>query len=240
MTTYPSPNPYYQQPLAPTAPFRPTSVTTLAIIGIIFGGLGVLCKPAILAFSFMPQPANNPAVAMQKQMMTWNIVNTAVGTAISALLLAAAVGSLSLKPWARKGMLSYAAVAVVMNVVGLVVALVWVVPMMHEVQRQIAQQQAGRGGPPPQQMAALMQTAGTVGAVLGFVVTMIFPVVLWYFLTRPYVVAAFTGGAAPPSGPYGEGYPAPYGGAYPGAPAPQGYYAPPPPAPPGSYPPPRG
>jgi hypothetical protein len=239
MTTYPTPNPYYP-PLAPTAPFRPTSVTAMAIIGIIFGGLGVLCKPAVLAFSFVPQPANSPAVAMQHQMMTWNVINTVVGTAISALLLAAAIGSLSLKPWARKGMLAYAAAAVVMNVAGLVVSLIWVVPMMQEVQQQMIQQQAGRGGPPPPQMAAIMQAAGKVGAVLGFVFTMIFPVLLGYFYTRPHVVAAFGGQGGGPPGPYGGGYSAPYGGIYPGAPAQQGYYAPPPAPPPGSYPPPQG
>src|SRR5438045_7847859 len=128
-------------------------------------------------------------------------------------------------------MLAYAMAAIVMNVVVLVVGIVWILPRMLEAQQQvIAQQQRGRGNVPPAQMASIMQTAGTVTTVLTFIVTMIFPLVLWYFYTRPNVVGAFEGGGGgpPPAGPYGG----PYGG-YPAAPVPGAYYTPPPP---GTYP----
>ena len=238
MTTYPSPQQQYY-PTPQPAGARPGSVTALAIIGIVFGGIGVLCKPFSVVALFLPQPAPNPMVDMQKEMMAWNLANAGIGTLISILLLAAAIGALLLKAWARKGMLAYAGVAIVMNVVGLVVGLAYVVPRMRQAQEQMMQQQGGANLPPG--MASIMQTAGAVGTVVWFILAMVFPVMVFYFFTRDNVKAAFEPGAGfPTGGPYGGGgYPAPYGGAYPGAPAGSYYAQPPPPAPPDSYPPPR-
>ena len=58
MTQYPGPSypphvPGYQTPSTPSAPARPTAVTVLAIFGIIFGALGVLCKPLGLLAVFV-------------------------------------------------------------------------------------------------------------------------------------------------------------------------------------------
>ena len=235
MTQYPGPQhptqfPAYQSPQTPTAKPRPTSVTVLAIIGIIFGGLGVLCKPLSLAAIFIPQPTPNPVVDMQKEMMGFNLANTAVGTAVSVLLLASSIGCLSLKPWARKGMLAYAGLAIVLTVVGGIITAVWVMPRMFEAQQQ-AMAQAGGGGPPPQFTNAV-QSASKVGAVVGGLVALVYPSCLLYFFTRPNVRSAFGDPAFP-------GYSTPQYGAPPyGAPPPGGYYAnQPPQPPPGQYPP---
>ena len=221
MTTYPAP----QQPNygPPPAGGRPGVVTAFAIIGIVFGGLGLLCKPFSLIALFVPQAGPNPAVDMQKDLMGWTLFSAVAGTLISILLLASSIGALSLKPWARKGLLAYAAVAVLMNLVNIVVSIIWIMPKMKTMQEQMIKQQ----GTAPPGMAAIMQGAGTAGAVIGFLITMIFPLLLLYFFTRPNVVAAFEGGGMPPGG-YGAG---PYGG----APAAGGYYA----QPPGSFPPPQ-
>ena len=244
MTQYPGPSypapgapPGYQPDYGrPAASYRPTPITVLAIFGIIFGGMGLLCKPLGLAVAFMPQPPGaNPAMAMQRELLPWNLANAGIGTVISVLLLASAIGSLSLKPWARKGMLAYAGLAVVMSLVTLVVTIVWVVPKMHDMQQQIMLQSGGRGGPPPAQMATIMQAAGTAGAVIAFIIALIFPAFILYLYTRPHIVAAFEG-TAPPAG-YGAG---PYGAPAYGAPQP-GYYAgQPPQSPPGSWPPQQG
>jgi hypothetical protein len=214
MTQYPGPQPTqfpgYQLPTTPTPPLRPTSVTVLAIIGIIFGGLGIFCKPVGVVGLFIPQPAGaNPMLDLQKQMMAWNVANAVVGTLVSVLLLASSIGSLYLKPWARKGMLAYAALAVVLTLVGGVVSVVWVLPKVQEAQRQMMAQQAGRGAAPPAQMMNVMQVAGTAGAVIGIGLALIFPIAIGYYYTRPAVKAAFegTGAAFPP----GHGGPPQYG-----------------------------
>ena len=223
MTTYPQGNQQYSPTPQPRDP-RPGSVTALAIIGIVFGGGGLLCKPLSVAFLFLPQPQPNPAVDLQKEMMGWNLVNGGIGLLISGLLLAAAIASLKLVPWGRKGMLAYAALAVLMNVVGLVVSLVWLVPKTNRLYEQLKQQ--GQGVPPG--MVSILQKAGVPLTIVTFVVLMIFPLVLWYFFTRREVKAAFEGGGGMPGGPYG-GQP----GAYPAATVPGAY------APTGAYPPPQ-
>ena len=219
-TNYPTPN--YQSHYTRTAPLRPTSVTVLAIIGIVFGGLGLLCKPLSFAALFMPQPVPNPAVQMQKDMMAFNVGNAAIGTLVSALLLASSIGCLSLKPWARKGMLTYAGLAIVLTIAGGIITMVWMLPKIQEMQRQMMTQSSGRGAPaPPPQMMSMIQSASTVGAVIAIVISLIFPACLIYFFTRPNVKSAF--GDPTAGGPYG-------------APQPGGYYAGPP-QPPGQYPP---
>ena len=221
MTQYPGPNypaqiPGYQSPYTRSAPVRPTAVTVLAIIGIIFGGLGVLCKPLGVVALFIPQPGPNPMLDMQRSMMVWNVANAVVGTLVSVLLLASSIGSLSLKPWARKGMLAYAGLALVLTVVGGVVTMIWIMPKMQEAQRQMLAQQSARGAPaPPPGMMNIIQTAGNAGAVIGLVLALIFPLVLMYFYTRPEVKAAFgeadggggPSGGAPPTGGYYAGQP---------------------------------
>lgn len=223
MSQYPAPGypphqpNYYAQPPAPP---RPTPVTALAIIGIIFGALGVLCKPFGLVGMFLPQQGPNPMIDMQREMMAWNVGSTVVGVGVSVLLLAGAIGSLNLKAWARPAMLAYAALAVLLTIINLVVALVWIVPKMQE-----AQQQATQQGVPPQ-AAAIMQTAGTVGAVVGAAIALIYPAVLWYYYTRPNIKAAFGAHDAQGAAAGYYGTPAP----------PAGYYGQPP-QPPGQYPP---
>lgn len=217
MTSYP----YGQQQYYPTpqpAGARPASVTALAIAGIVIGGLMLLCKPLSIAMQFMPQQQPNPAVEMQKEMMGWNLFSAGLGTLISALLLASAIGALMLKPWARKGMLAYAAIAVVMNVVGLVVSVVWVVPKTKKMYEQMMQQQGN--AQVPQGVLSFMQNAGVAMTIVAFIIAMVFPLLIWYFFTRENVKAAFEGGGMPPGSPAAGGYPAP--GAY---------------APPGQYPP---
>jgi hypothetical protein len=219
MTQYPGQPtqfPGYQSPTTPTAPLRPTSVTVLAIIGIIFGGIGILCKPVGVAAMFIPQPAGaNPMLDLQKQMMAWNVANAVVGTLVSVLLLASSIGSLSLKRWARKGMLAYAGLAVVLTLIGGVVSVVWVLPKAQEAQRQMMAQQASRGAAPPPQMMNIMQAAGTAGAVIGIVLALVFPIAIAYFYTRPAIKAAFEGtGAAPGYGGPPQYGPPPSGGGY--------------------------
>jgi hypothetical protein len=195
MTSYP----YGQQqyyPTPPPAPLRPGSVTALAIIGIVFGGGGLLCKPFSLLALFMPQPTPNPAVEMQKEMMGWSLFNAGLGTLISALLLAAAIGALMLKPWARKGMLAYAGLAVLMNVVGLVVSLVWIVPRTQKMYTQLQQQ----GAALPPGFSSFMQKAGVPITLVSFVLLMVFPLLVGYFFSRAEVKGAFEGPGFTPAG----------------------------------------
>ena len=245
MSTYPPPNqPYYPNYAPAGGSRRPTAVTVFAIIGIVFGIYGVLCKPAGIAMLFLPAlMAQNQAMNVQRDdpvIFGWGIASNGIGFFISILLLSASIACLSLKPWARRGMIYYGIAAIVMNVVQLVVNMVWVMPKVMAAQEEMMQQQGGAAPP-----AGMFAGIGIAGSVIGFIVAMIFPSLLLYFVRRPEVVGAFEG-----TGPGGAGQ-----GGYPGGgfppntfqqQQPGGYYAgqpsqqAPQPQPPGPYTPPQG
>ena len=175
----------------PTESLRPTSVTTLAVIGIILGGFGVLCKPFSLAMFVVPMPGPNPVVDAFKNdsfLRLWMIINTGVGWIMSLLLLMSSIGSLRLKDWGRTGLLGYAALAAVMTVVTQVVGVVAVGPALEQAVRQASGQQAPPG---------MMNLGPAASLAIGITLGLWFPVlILWYF-TRPRVKEAFAHGLPP-------------------------------------------
>jgi GYF domain 2 len=167
----PVPGMPYGQPLgyAAPAPARPTSVTVIAVIGIIFGSLGVLGSICgVIALPFI----RNQMAAQGKTMPTssaWVFISAFLGIALGGLLLAASISALRLTPWARTGLLVYAGLSIVIHLISSGVNFA---------------QMSGQATTP-------MQTGIMVGSLIG---GMIFPVCILYFMTRPHVVAAFTPG----------------------------------------------
>jgi hypothetical protein len=111
MSQYPPPmppgylpyaQPYYQ------GPRRPGVVTGVAIVGIIFAALCLLCSPlAIIPYLTMP---NLPAIhAIRANSATFEITMGLLFLRIllGGVLLVASIGALQLKPWARKTFLYY-------------------------------------------------------------------------------------------------------------------------------------
>jgi len=156
------------QPLAyGYQPIRPTSVTVLAVIGIILGSLGVLGTGCAVMFMIgARQQFQNQIQAP----LAWLAVSALIGVAMCVLLLASSIAALKLIAWGRKGMLAYAMVGIVMNVVNAVVNLIYM----------------------DSSKAAFM-----VGVALGgLVIGMIYPVCVLVFMKKPHVVAAFESGGA--------------------------------------------
>jgi hypothetical protein len=210
--TYPMPPgaPLYYEP--PRRSPRPTAVTVLAILGIVIGSFGVLCKPPGLLPLFvdlsamMPGGVKNPMLDAQRNdplLFAWTLGSILVGTAISVLLLSGSIGSLYLRPWARKAMVAYTVAAVAMTVINAVVTLVWLLPKITAAQQQMIQQMARPGTPgPPPQMMSFMKAGGIGGAVMGALLGLAFPAFIAYFFTRSEVKDAFARGmnVRPPEG----------------------------------------
>ena len=194
--------PGYATPGVPVASPRPTSVTVLAIIGIILGGLGTLCSPFALMPFFMEMPGpKNPVIEAMKDdgtLMGWTVGSTVVGWLMAIVLLSASIAALKLKEWARKTLLVYAVTAFVTGVIGLVFTIAVMNPKMA----------AAMGNDPAAKSAMAVQTVSTL---VGFVVGLILPSFLLFYMTRPHVKAAFAG--LPPSAP--AGYQPPGYGGYP-------------------------
>jgi hypothetical protein len=236
MSQYPGPNyapqvPGYQTPYTPRPSPRPTSVTVLAIIGIVFGGLFVLCKPFGLLPLVMPNMGPpNPALDVLRtdgMLRALTIGGVLVGLPVSILLLASSIACLSLKSWARKGMLSYAVIAIVLSALTFVAQVIWVIPKMKAIQQQ---QMANIPN-----AAFLAEMTGVPITAVEFLIRLIFPACILFYFTRPHVKAAFENLQLPGGAGYGGG--APYGAPPYGVPQPGGYYAQPPAPPPGQYPP---
>ncbi len=194
--------PGYATPGVPVASPRPTSVTVLAILGIIFGGFGTLCSPFALIPFFMEMPGpKNPVMEAMKDdgtLMGWTIGSTLLGWVMAIVLLSASIAALKLKEWARKTLAIYAVAAFVTGAISLVFTLAVMNPKMAEI----------IGNDPAAKSAMAMQT---VFSLIGFAVGLIFPAFLLFYMTRPHVKAAFAGmapaaqaGYTPPG--YG-GYP---------------------------------
>jgi hypothetical protein len=184
----------YKNPYTPArdAPVRPTSVTTIAIIGIILGAGGLLCKPLSLVMFVVPMPVPNPVVDAFKSdsfLRLWMVLGVGVGWLVSLLLLMSSIGSLRLKDWARGGMLAYAALAAVMTVVTQVVGMIAVQPAIEQAVRQATGQAPGAAMP--------MQMSPAISLAIGMVLGLWFPVVILWYYTRPRVKEAFGRGPAP-------------------------------------------
>jgi hypothetical protein len=169
-------------------PGRPTSVTVIAIIGIVLGGLGSLCMPFALIPYFVNLGMPNPVIDAIKNddaLFGWTIFSTVVSWALAILELTCSIGSLSLKEWARKGLLGWAVASLAMALVGTILNFLWLFPKMNALT-----------GP----AAPGAQIGQYVGMGVGVLLGVALPLVVLYFFTRPKVVAAF---AAPGTFPAG-------------------------------------
>lgn len=101
----------------------------------------------------------------------------------AAALIAAGIGLLMIKPWARWLSIVYALVTIVFALIGLGITYVFTV---QPVIRAFSEQQ-----PPDQPMAGAI--GGAAGTMCGSVIALAYPIVLLIFMTRPHVVQAMSG-----------------------------------------------
>jgi hypothetical protein len=162
---------------------RPTAVTVFGILNIVFAALGACGLLATVAM-FVPGPFSdqNPVVKIMEDhpaYALWVKVTIPLGLAAVVVLLAAGIGLLQLKEWGRKLSIGYAIYAILSVLANAAISFIVVVPALMEAAAQ-------RHGP-----EAAGAAGGVIGAVFGVIVGPIYPCFLLYFMTRPYVKAAF-------------------------------------------------
>jgi hypothetical protein len=162
---------------------RPKSVTVFGILNIVFAGLG-LCGMAFSVMLFLPSAAasNNPVVQIIQSSpayAAWMKISIVLGFVVVVALLAAGIGLLNLKPWARTLSIIYAVYAIVMVLVSDVVNYIFLIqPMLQKAHSEQGPEAAGAIG-------------GAIGGMFGGCFGLIYPILLLIFMTRPHVVAAF-------------------------------------------------
>ncbi len=180
---------------------RPTSVSVIAILNFVFGGLG-LCGQILTVIGLLvasagaaAQPGGfpNPTIdAVEKFPVykAYSFLSTGMGFLASILLIACGIGLLQMRPWARMGSLLYAIYAIVMALVHIVASVVYVLPGALEAAKTL-----------PREAAAGFQVGFVFGLAGVTLYSISLPVAILIVLTRPKVVVAFEADS-----PYGIDY----------------------------------
>lgn len=161
---------------------RPTSVTVLSIIGIIFAVLGLIGTAFTLVQHVVQigsQP--NPAVDVVKEngtLFTTMIVLLVLGLALSVILLVGSILSLKCRSLGRQLMLTYVWFGLVQTAIGIAINYFLVYPpMLQRMRPQLPQSMDGI-------MYGSLIVAGLIGAI--------YPLCVLYYFTRPHVRAALS------------------------------------------------
>jgi len=171
---------------------RPASIKIFGILNIVFAAWGVVGLLGSAVLLFASHDSNNPVIKIMHDnpgYAAWLKISFLQGIPVCAVLAAAGIGLLLLKPWARMLSIVYGIYAIVFGIFGTVMNTIFLVlPMLHQAQ--------GKNGP---------EAAGAIGAAiggsLGGCIGLIYPVLLLIFMTRPNVVDAFRAGAQLPAVP---------------------------------------
>lgn len=161
---------------------RPVSIIVFGIVNFVFALLGVI--GLIASFSLFSVPANSSdsVIKLMDQgpaYAAWLKLCIPLGILNCLLLLAAGIGLLTLKPWARPLSIFCAIYGVVFCVVTLLVNLAFMVqPMFQDVQ-------------PRQQLIVGVALGGPVSGTLGELFWPIYPVLLLVFMLQPKVTMVF-------------------------------------------------
>ena len=161
---------------------RPTSVTVFGVLNIVFAALGIFGLIGSIILFLIPVGSNNPVIKIMHEnpaYAAWLKICIPLGLLRCAALLAAGIGLLRLKSWARILSIVYAIYAVVFDILAVVINFFFIIqPMLEQ-----ARQQHG-----PEAVGAI---GGAIGGTIGGCFGLIYPVLLLIFMLRPNVVAAF-------------------------------------------------
>jgi uncharacterized BrkB/YihY/UPF0761 family membrane protein len=163
-------------------PDRPTSVTVLSIIGIIFAVLGFVGTAFALVQHVVQiggQP--NPAVDVVKEngtLLTTMITLFVLGLVLSVILLAGSILSMKCRAVGRQLMLTYVWFGLVQTAIGIAINYFIVYPaMLPRMRPQLPPSLDGF-------MYGTLIAAGLLGAI--------YPLCVLYYFTRPHVRAALS------------------------------------------------
>ncbi len=202
--------------------YRPTSVTVLAILGIIIGVIGVFCcgllslgeifnliSPAP-AEPLFPEGGEFAALFEPPQLPVHATLMFAVQYFFQCLiclyLLVSCVGALNMKNWGRLGMIYSSFLHIGNAIFGGILNAVYLLPDNISKSQSIMGP-SGTGDPTVDSIATMIGSA--IGILCSLGINCIYPAFVFYFMTRESVVNSFHdthGGGNFPPGQGGGGY----------------------------------
>lgn len=160
--------------------YRPTPVTVFGILNILKAGTGLFFATTAVALLFGPASLGNPALEALREnhfFATWMKLAIPLHVLSAAVLLATGIGLLCLKSWARKLSIAYAIYSIAVCTLSMAVNAIFLSqPFLHNQQD-------------PQ--SAATATFAIIGGGAGVCLGLLYPILLFIFMLRPNVVAAF-------------------------------------------------
>lgn len=209
------------------ARYRPQAVLVIAILHLVGGGLGLvsgICGGAMqlsgagqsfTGFTPPAQPGQKQPMsqaemtkkmeeALERAVPGYKIAQyfeLGSNVVLSSMMVAAGIGLLSMRSWARTLSIVYA----ILSILNHIWAVVWgVVFMMPGMNAMTAVMEEGMGPNAPKGMMSTIMTAGGILGVVFSALVTIYPIAVLIIMMRPHVVAAFRGEA--PADKPDEGY----------------------------------
>jgi hypothetical protein len=189
----------YATPNIPMPSNRPTILTVLAILGIVFGGLGVLCIGFSDIFQLLSllNPHMMPATAAQPiPQKSVGLVMGVISLALCVVLLIGSIGAINLKPASRRLLVGWALADIAFDLARLLIVLVFFLPATAN--SPVFQQPAFQNNPNSKQIVAFAKVGGIVGGIVSWLFTTAFAVLLFIYYRRPETIAVFE---MPPQNP---------------------------------------
>jgi hypothetical protein len=172
---------------------RPTAVTVLAIIGIVFGALGVLCigsGDVMLMFSFMSANLNQGFAGQSMGLRLLGLFVGVLSLGLSGVLLWASIASLGLKPFARRLMIGWALADIAFDAANLVYKLLI---QIHVSARNSAfrQNPAFQNNPTAPQVLQTIKVVGIIMAIVVWLIGTTYAALVYIYFRKPEIIAAF-------------------------------------------------
>lgn len=164
---------------------RPTILTVAAVICIVFGIIGILGSLPSLVGIHGNDPVTQAMMAdtvVQSNLKTLALVNAIAGS----VLLAAGIGLLKCREWARKATLGWSIYSIFASIAGTYFTLVHMMPAMQKGM----QEQLKTMGESAASTAKIAMMAATGGAFMGLVFSIGLAIALMVMVTRAPVKAA--------------------------------------------------
>lgn len=165
-----------------TSSERPTWLTVISVLGMVFGTIGVVFTPFSLLIYFVKIGPPNPVVTMVKGdsfLFAWTIGSAVVGVLLSLLLAVGSLLAYRLKPVARKLLMTYAIAAIVSGVLAIAVNAFVMLPRLLLEAKSSTNPTVAAGA-----------IGGAIGGGVGGLFGMILPIAVLIAVFRPEVKRA--------------------------------------------------
>ena len=170
---------------------RPVSVIIFGALNLVFGAFSLLMFAfqlvVLLGFGNQMQPQFDGVYGWYQRFMT------PIGAAAVFAQIGSGVGLLLLKEWGRKLALGFAVYMMLASVLNIVMMLLYRSEFMEQFTQTM----------PDAEFQRIFAVAFLATIVFGTLIWFSYPALMWYYMTRPHVIAAFRG-EAPPTIDYGD------------------------------------